>query len=108
MKNILSPCGITPVGRTLVMQCWTVIRKKILPAGPLSINFEGPQAILRAIGPRARLILTPAEVVNDIQRPICQIWSSNMSQLMYHEFSALLNVVWHNIPSFLFNIDCRS
>ena len=29
------------------------------PAGPPSVNFEGPDAILRAIGPWARLILTP-------------------------------------------------
>ena len=29
------------------------------PAGPPSDNFEGPQAILRVIGPRTRLILTP-------------------------------------------------
>ena len=27
--------------------------------GSPSVNFEGPQAILRAISPRARLILTP-------------------------------------------------
>ena len=32
------------------------------PAGPLCVNFEGPHASLRAIGPRARLILTPANV----------------------------------------------
>ena len=30
------------------------------PAGPPNVNFEGRHAILRAIGPRARLILTPA------------------------------------------------
>ena len=29
------------------------------PAGPHSVNFEGPQSILKAIGPRARPILTP-------------------------------------------------
>ena len=28
--------------------------------GPHGVNFEGPQAILRAIRPWARLILTPA------------------------------------------------
>ena len=32
-------------------------------AGPPSVNFEGPQAILRAIGPRTRLILTPGNVI---------------------------------------------
>ena len=31
-------------------------------AGPLCVNFEGPQARLRAIGPRARLILTHAPI----------------------------------------------
>ena len=41
MKNILSPCGIMPVGRLLIMQCWTVIRKKILRAGqPSYLNEE--------------------------------------------------------------------
>ena len=34
-------------------------QKSAGPAGPPGVSFEGPQAILWAIGPRARLILTP-------------------------------------------------
>ena len=37
----------------------TVTSKFEGPAGPPSVNFEGPQSTLRAIGPRARLTLTP-------------------------------------------------
>ena len=37
----------------------TVISKSAGPASPPSVNFEGPHAILRAIGPRASFILTP-------------------------------------------------
>ena len=38
----------------------TVTSKSAGPAGPPNVNFEGPHAILRAIGPRAHLISTPA------------------------------------------------
>ena len=38
--------------------CITVALKFAGRAGPLSVNFEGPQAILRTIGPRVCLILT--------------------------------------------------
>ena len=37
----------------------TVTLKFAGPACPPSVNFEGSQGILRAIGPRTRLILTP-------------------------------------------------
>ena len=37
----------------------TVASKFAGPAGPPSVNFDGPQAILRAIGQRAHHILTP-------------------------------------------------
>ena len=40
----------------------TVVSKFAGPAGSPSVNFEGPQAMLRAIGPRARLILTPVNL----------------------------------------------
>ena len=40
MKNIITPCGITPAGRMLVMQCWTVIRKKILPSAQELIGIQ--------------------------------------------------------------------
>ena len=38
-----------------------------LPTGPPSVNFEGPHAIFRAIGPRARLILIPDHQVKQTQ-----------------------------------------
>ena len=37
----------------------TVASKFAGPVCPFSVNFEGQQAIVRAIGQRARLILTP-------------------------------------------------
>ena len=37
----------------------TVVSKSADPAGPPSVHFEGLQAFLLAIGPNARLILTP-------------------------------------------------
>ena len=43
-----------------------VSSKSAGPAGPPSVSFEDPQAILLAIGPRARLILTPADL-NDLE-----------------------------------------
>ena len=41
---------------------YSVVEKIIIlpDASPLYVNFEGPQASLREIDPRARLILTPA------------------------------------------------
>ena len=43
----------------------TVASKFAGPAGPHSVNVEGPQAILQAIGPRARLFLTPVYVIDE-------------------------------------------
>ena len=41
MKNIITPCGITPAGRMLVMQCWIAIRKKILRAAYVTDGIRG-------------------------------------------------------------------
>ena len=42
-----------------------VTSKSTGPAGPLSVKFEGPQAILRPIGPRAHHILILIPVYNN-------------------------------------------
>ena len=48
----------------MVMKLATIFIMGLLPpqksAGPPGVSFESPQALLGAIGPRARLILTPA------------------------------------------------
>ena len=41
----------------------TVALKSADPAGSPSVDSKGPQANLRAIGPRARLILTPDHIL---------------------------------------------
>ena len=52
--------------------CITVASKFACPVGLPSVNFEGPQAILWAIGLRARLILTPNNNTrNDSQGYFC-------------------------------------
>ena len=47
----------------------TVGSKFAGPAGPPSVNFKRPQAILQAIGPRAHPIWTPASLHIDIYAP---------------------------------------
>ena len=46
--------------------------------GPPSVNFEGPHGILRAIGPKARLILIP---VHKYTRTKCDIIKRNETEI---------------------------
>ena len=58
-----------PKGPDFLISLIGLITVSLLPQNcPPSLNFEGPQAILGAIGPRARLILTPGHTYTRPQK----------------------------------------
>ena len=66
----------------------TIVSKFAGPAGPPSVNFEGPQAILQAIDPRARRILTP------VSQAIAYIHAAEKVKKLYISISCLEVGIW--------------